>query len=212
MSGAAGKAIIALFIVAVEPVIIDATGGQSKDARPPELSGPGRLGGVAAMVALLAFAAGCGPRLYPLPPQRQSLTDPSPLALFVEMGEPTAVAHLVRDVSGDPEGTGWRWTYAQPELRFPAPPPGWKFVMDYDVVAATFRDTGPVVLNVLIGGNPAGTERCDAPGLRRFEAAVPAGISTVDGTVIVQAHLDRVWTAADGVRLGFTLHRAGFVP
>ncbi|MCL5745001.1 MAG: hypothetical protein M1541_13925 [Acidobacteria bacterium] len=161
------------------------------------------------LTAALLCLAGCAPATFPVPEQRPAAAEPEPLVPFVEMGAYSAAAHIVRDVAGSPEGAGWRWTYRDPELRF-RPGTARKFAMDYGIVPEVFKITGPVTLSVKVNGHPLGEVRCESPGERHFERAVPAGWLTPETHVV--ARVDRHYTGADGSELGYILHRAGFVP
>lgn len=158
------------------------------------------------------WLAGCAraPDSFPVPEQRVPIPEPELLGAFVEMGSYAALAHIVRDVAGVAEGTGWRWTYQRPELRFHLPgTTGHKLVLDFGIVPAVFASTGPTTLSVWVNGRLLGRVRCETPGERHFERPVPAAWLAADTTVI--AEVDRHLVSADGARLGYTLFRAGFV-
>jgi hypothetical protein len=149
-----------------------------------------------------------------VPPQQSwpAGPDPPPPPTFFEMGDRAANDNIVRDISLTPEGAGWRWTYLEPTLKFSLKDRnGQRFVMDFGIVATTFRDTGPVTLSCYINDRLLGQLRCEHPGDYRFEQAVPAEWLQTQNPNIVRAVLDKVWVApSDGVRLGYTLIRAGF--
>jgi hypothetical protein len=150
-----------------------------------------------------------------IPPQENysPADDPGPPPPFVEMGSPRASECIVRDVELTIEGAGWRWTYLNPTLRFYLRENArQRFAMDFSVIPTTFRDTGPVTLSCYIDKRLLTRLWCPRPGDYHVEQAVPDSWLKGRGSVMVQAVLDKVWTApADGARLGYVLFRAGFL-
>jgi hypothetical protein len=165
------------------------------------------------VIAALSLA-GCalGPETYPLPAQRPQgfqaweLEPP-----FVEMKASNAAEYVVRDISPTPEGA--TWTFDHPELRFLLnSTSGLRFVADFGVPPVTMEQTGPVTISVRINGHPLGRIRCPAPGDRRFEKPVPPEWLDTTSYTRVEMEADKHFISPrDGVRLGFILHRAGFV-
>ncbi len=137
--------------------------------------------------------------------------DPGVLPAFLEMGDPRAADCIVRDVSATAEGSGWRWTYLKPVLKFhPADHQRQHFAMDFTIVETAFRSTGPVTLTCLVNDHLLAHFYCPRPGRYHLEREVPPAWLTPD-PVIVQAPLNKVSAApADGARLGYVLERAGF--
>ena len=137
--------------------------------------------------------------------------DPGPAPSYIEMDDPRAADCIVRDISPQAEGKGWRWTYVEPTLQFHLPAPvNQRFSMDFSIVDTTFRDTGPVRMSCYINGRLLTKLRCPKPGDYRIDVSVPPEW-IVGERAIVKAELDRLWTSpADGARLGYILYRAGF--
>lgn len=137
--------------------------------------------------------------------------DPGAVTPYFEMGDPRALECIVRDISVHAEGKGWRWTYFEPTLQFHlAASSNQRFSMDFSIIDATFRDTGPVILFCYINQHLLTKIFCPKPGDYRVDRPVPPEWITGEPT-IVKAVLDKVWTApGDGARLGYVLHRAGF--
>jgi hypothetical protein len=137
--------------------------------------------------------------------------DPGVPPTWLERGDPRAADCIVRDVSSTPEGSGWRWTYLKPVLKFHlADQDRRRFTMDFTIVDTAFRSTGPVTLTCVVNDRLLARLHCPRPGNYHLERDVPQAWLTPD-PVIVQATLDKVWTApADGARLGYVLVRAGF--
>ena len=164
----------------------------------------------------LLLAVGCvhAPDSYPPPVQDSHNLAPWELdPPFAEMNACDAPEYIVKDISATPEGTGWRWTFQRPELRFILNcTGGQKFTADFGIVGATLAQTGPITISFRINNRLLGEMYCATPGDRHFEKLVPAfWLSTKEYTrVVIQA--DKLYVAErDGAKLGFTLYRAGFV-
>ena len=163
---------------------------------------------------LLALAScATAPDGYPPPFQRGPLlSDPHPLGPFVAMNDPEAETYFVRDISPVAEGTGWRWTHARPELRF------WldstrkqKLTVDFSIIEATFKQTGPVTISFAVNGKLLGQAHCRKPGDYHFEKEVPASWLSTSAFTDVTAQADKVYVSpGDQAQLGFILYRIGF--
>jgi hypothetical protein len=164
---------------------------------------------------IFVLLAGCshGPDWYAPPEQRQPLavSQASYLASFVSMNDPNAGAHLVKDISKVVEGGAWRWAYQRPELRFYVDTADHlKFQVDFSLPDQIFVKTGPVTLSVSINGVPLGKQRFDKPGIQKLELPVPAKLVKAGAINNVVVEPDKVWSTADGGKLGFVLVAAGF--
>ena len=164
----------------------------------------------------VCFLAGCAniPDSYAPPVQRQPLTgtEPGAISSFVNLGSPDAEEHIVRDVSDNAEGGGWRWTGKRPELRFHLDSTEhMNFKADFSIAEVTMKETGPVTISVFINGALLDTIRCGEPGERHFEKPVPPNFLRARAVNVVAMEIDKVWVAKDdGAVLGFILTRAGF--
>jgi hypothetical protein len=129
------------------------------------------------------------------------------------MSNPNADAYIVQGVAAHTEGTGFRWTYAHPMLRFRLPRvEHLRFVMDFAIPETTFRVTGPLTLSISLNGRPFDHPRFDHPGQQHYESEVPPDLLHADGMNLVAVDPDKLYTAPeDGVKLGFPLSRVGFV-
>jgi hypothetical protein len=169
------------------------------------------------MMLPAVFGAGCSalPDSYPPPPQRQPLPTPSAAALsyFLSMSNPNADAYIVQGISLDTEGTGYRWTFEHPVLRFLVPRMDHpKLVMDFALPERVFRTTGPMTLTFSLNGKYMDRSTCMRPGQLHYEHEVPAELVHWDAINLVSIDPDKVWTSpADGTRLGFVVSRVGFV-
>src|SRR4051812_29594604 len=86
---------------------------------------------------------GCGnqPRAFAVPVQRPSFEGFPPRAVrIVNMGDPNALIHIVRDI---PPGDGpWRWTQQKPAVRIHLRSnDSLKYTIDFSLPEITFRDT-----------------------------------------------------------------------
>jgi len=168
------------------------------------------------LLAPAVLGAGCADLPdYPPPPQREALPRPDSagLSYFVSMSNPNAAAYIVQGIGGNTEGSGYRWAFAHPVLRFHIPAiehP--KFILDFALPSETFRVTGPVTLTIAFNGHMFDRPRFDTAGLQHYEREVPPGLLHPDSINLVSIDPDKVYTApADGVKLGFPLARAGFI-
>jgi hypothetical protein len=152
---------------------------------------------------------------YGPPPQREALPGPdsSGLSYFLSMSNPNADAYIVQGIAAHTEGSGFRWAFAHPVLRFLVPridhP---RFVMDFALPETTFRATGPVTLSISLNGRAFDHPRFDHPGQQHYEHDVPPQLLRADAINLVAIDPDKLYTApADSVKLGFPLSRVGFV-
>ena len=162
--------------------------------------------------------AGCSslPDAYAPPIQRKPLTgaEPNSIGPFVNLGEASADAYVVRDITGYVEGSGWRWTGKRPELRFFLDTiEHLKFKADFSVADVTLKETGPVTISIFVNGNRLGSVRCADGGRKQFEKAVPETFLRPRVVNLVALEIDKVWVSkTDGAVLGFILTSAGFAP
>ncbi len=154
------------------------------------------------------------PDSYPPPMQREPLPEAQaePIGSLVVMSDANAGDYIVKDV-GSLEAGAWRWGQRRPELRFRLnKTTGQRFVMDFAVAEATFKETGPVTASFFINGHLLDKVRYAEPGEKHFEKAVPANWLRTDDYNVVVIESQPYWTSpTDGVILTFTLTRAGFI-
>jgi hypothetical protein len=172
--------------------------------------------GLALAVLAAASALGClhVPESYPPPAQRGAPSQaPRMLSPFIEMSDAAAAAHIVADVSPAVESNAWRWTYRRPRLQFQLDTvENLRYAMRFTLPDTVLEATGPVTLTVSINGRALPPVRYDSPGEKQFEAPVPAEWLSTEGTVEVEASLDKVYVAPrDRQALGYILLSAGFL-
>jgi hypothetical protein len=152
---------------------------------------------------------------FPPPLQRQLPAAPEkkPVGWFVNMDDPNAEDYIVSGIQTNVEGSGWRWTHEFPELRFVLDrTQNVKFAMDFGFPEYNFKQTGPVTLSFFVNGKLLDKVRYATFGDRHYEKPVPAAWLKTGPFTEVRIVVDPPWVApVDKARLGFVLHRAGFV-
>jgi hypothetical protein len=118
---------------------------------------------------------------------------------------------IVKDVLGDEKGP-WRWTGADPELRFTlTSTQNRTLIVEFAINNRTFAETGPVGVSFFVNDHLAGAERYTSFGDKSFERAIPAAWLDGRPETRVRLHIDKVWSGpGGGPQLGILLRRAGF--
>lgn len=152
------------------------------------------------------------PDHYPVPEQHFPLrAQTSATAEFIAMGDAAALQAIVRDVNKGEQGA-WRWTGADPELRFTlASPTNRTLIVEFAIHDRTFRETGPVTISFYVNGKLAGQEHYTTHGDKSFEKLIPAEWLLAQRETRVRLVIDKPWTSPDGETLGVLLKRIGFV-
>jgi hypothetical protein len=131
---------------------------------------------------------------------------------FVDLAAADADDYVVKDIDLSNGIADRRWTRGRPELRFLLNnTEGQKFVADIILEQYVLDRTGPLSMTVWINGNRLETYRFDKSKETHIEKPVPAAwLKTGEYTYVV-LEPDKVFTGDDGVKVGFSLYRAGFV-
>jgi hypothetical protein len=129
---------------------------------------------------------------------------------IVEMSDEAGPSHFVKDITGLDAGS-WRWTGKQPTVRVRMrTAENLRYTIDFAIVEATLRATGPVSVSFLVNDHVLDRVRYTRAGAQHFEKAVPAGWTTAGQDVTVGAEVDKVWIPPQGGSgLGFILVRIG---
>ncbi len=137
---------------------------------------------------------------------------PGELSHFTAMNAPGASNHVVSGILAVSDGS-WRWCLKRAELQFRVPAArALRFRVDLAVSEMTFKQTGPVRIEVAIDGRSFGEIVFHKPDSRTVELDVPDGALSADRPVRVTLTADKEWTAPDtGERRAFILTSAGFV-
>ena len=132
--------------------------------------------------------------------------------MMVEMSDPDAQAHFVRDIVTTNEKVQWYWTAQRPTLRILAvETQNLKLVIDFSIWDVGFRQTGPVELSFFVNDRLLDKVRYDSPGPKHFEKPIPADWLKTDVESQVAISIDKLYTAPeDGAKFGIILSRAGF--
>jgi hypothetical protein len=151
------------------------------------------------------------PAPYAPPEQRQPFENFAPYRVrrVVNMADGDAEKHFVRDIGGL-AGT-WRWTGKHPEVRVLLRTNQMlHYVIDFTIVEATFKDTGPVTLSFFVNGHLLDQATYKAPGSQHFDKPVPEEWVEAGKDATVAAEIDKVWVSpVDGAALGFILSGIG---
>ena len=166
-----------------------------------------------AILSLLLCSCDRLPETYPPPEQRQpqALT-PDPAAMMVEMNDPDAAQHIVKDIY-QPFGSPWRWTAKQPTVKVLVyATDNVKLSADFAIWDDGFKQTGPLELSYFVNGRLLDKVKYATPGYKHFEKAVPADWLTADTESTISVDVDQLYVSPrDGVKFGFILTRIGFL-
>lgn len=170
---------------------------------------------VTSLLCCALCMAGCDrlPESYAPPEQRHPVEgfNPGPDAMMVEMGDPDATLHIVKDIYG-PSDPSWRWTSQNPTVQLLAlSTENLKFIADFAIWDDGFKVTGPLEIAYLVNDKVLDKIRYTTPGVKHFEKPVPADWLAADSDTTVGMSLDKIYVAPkDGVKFGLILVRLGF--
>jgi hypothetical protein len=139
---------------------------------------------------------------------------PSPqLGEYMCASDDGAEQYIVKDIRG--LEAVWRWTNAEPELRFQLKPgrTARLFHLELGINDRTFRDTGPVKIVFEVNGHEVARHTFETFGDHTWEHRVGAELLAPGAENRVRIRVLNPWQAPDpGVKLGFVLRCAGFKP
>jgi hypothetical protein len=154
------------------------------------------------------------PESYPPPEQRHPVEgfNPGPDAMMVDMDNPDATLHIVKDIYGANGGTSWRWTKQEPTVKLLLlSTENLKFSADFALWDDSFKITGPLEISFLVNGRELDKMRYDSPGVKHFEKPVSPDWLSVDGDTTIAMSVDKLYVAPrDGAQFGVILTRMGF--
>jgi hypothetical protein len=168
-----------------------------------------------ALLCCVLCLASCDrlPESYAPPEQRHPVEgyNPGPDAMMVEMSDPDATLHIVKDIYG-PTDPSWRWTAQDPTVQLLVlSTEKLRFIADFAIWNDGFKITGPVEIAYLVNGKVLDKVRYTTPGVKHFEKAVPADWLAVDADTTIAMSVDKLYVAPkDGVKFGVILLRMGF--
>jgi hypothetical protein len=166
-----------------------------------------------ALLPLLLSSCDRLPETYPPPEQRQpqALT-PDPYAMMVEMNDPDAAQHIVKDIY-EPFGSPWRWTGKQPTVKVLVyATDNVKLSADFAIWDDGFKQTGPLELSFSANGHLLDKVKYATPGYKHFEKLVPVEWLSADTESTISVDVDKLYVSPqDGAKFGFILTRIGFL-
>jgi hypothetical protein len=161
--------------------------------------------------ALLLTLCACdrAPISYPPPEQRPAVE--LPLSMVLEMKDPEAAIHYVKDFK--PGDGWWRWTLQQPTVKILAyAAQNVSMVADFALYEPALKQTGPVELSFFVNDHLLDKVRYTTSGQHHFEKPVPATWMRTDVESTLSIAIDKLYTAPpDGEKFGFILSSLGFV-
>jgi hypothetical protein len=164
---------------------------------------------------LLLAACDRLPESYAPPEQRHPVEaiNPGPDAMMVDMSDPDASLHVVKDIYG-PSDPSWRWTAQNPTVQLLVlSTANLKFNADFGIWDQGFKSTGPLEIAYLVNGKVLDKVRYATPGVKHFEKPVPLDWLSVDADTTIGMSVDKLYVAPrDGVKFGVILLRMGFKP
>jgi hypothetical protein len=161
---------------------------------------------------LLLTACDRSPEFYPPPEQRHPVAsyNPGPEAMMVEMGEPDAGLHIVKDIYG-PGDPSWRWTAQNPTVKLLVlSTEKLRLHADFAIWDDSFKTTGPVEIAFLVNDKVLDKVRYTAPGEKHFDEPVPPDWLSLDNDTRLSMSIDKVYVSPrDSNRFGVILVRLG---
>lgn len=166
------------------------------------------------LISTLALG-GCinQPQIYAPPIQREPVLDgqpPKPPKDMLRMSDRETDSYIIQDIpKGSPDP--WRWTGQRPTVRlFVEDLKDRKLVVDYSIVEATMKDTGPLKFTFFVNDQPLATVAEDKTGVKHFEKLIPPEMLKANADNVLAVEVDKVWIApGDGAHLGFLLGAVG---
>jgi hypothetical protein len=167
------------------------------------------------LLCSVLFLAACDrpPESYAPPEQRHPVEgfNPGPEAIMVEMNDPDASLHIVKDIYGQSDPS-WRWTAQNPTVQLlVVSTEKLRFHADFAIWDEGFKTSGPVEIAYLVNGKVLDKIRYTTPGQKHYDKPVPADWLSADTDTTLAMSLDKVNIAPrDGAKLGVILLRMGF--
>jgi hypothetical protein len=154
------------------------------------------------------------PESYPPPEQRHPAegANPDSAPMLVEMSNPGASSHIVKDIDPGEPGAQWRWTKQNPTVKILAvTTEDLKLTVDFTLWDVAFQQTGPVELTFAVNEHTLDKIRYATPGEKHFEKLIPPEWLGSDVESTISINIDKLYIAPqDGAKFGFILSRIGF--
>jgi hypothetical protein len=153
------------------------------------------------------------PVSYPVPEQRPITHGPEPegLSSFLTFDNPRTAAHIISDILDAPPGQSWRWTGQNPALKLKIESTGnLRFRARGAFPHQSHQPLVPITLSVFLNDKLLDRAAYNAAGDFVFQKDVSPELLLENGENKVRLELDKVYIAADGVKLGMILAELGF--
>lgn len=140
------------------------------------------------------------------------MVTPDPAAMMVDMDDPDASLHIVKDIY-EQMGTQWRWTAKRPSVKVLVYANDHvRLSTDFAIWDEGFKQTGPIELSFLVNDHLLDKVKYTTPGYKHFEKPVPAEWLSPNAESTISVDVDKLYVAPeDGVKFGFILTRIGFL-
>jgi hypothetical protein len=153
------------------------------------------------------------PEFYPPPEQHPPSQEGQSAAasfMFVDMADPTAPLHFVKDFPVPPHD-GWVFAGQAPTIKVLAlATQNVKFHAELSLWDVAFKQTGPVELQFRVNKFDLAKVRYDSPGAKIFDQPVPPQFLDPGQEATLSISIDKPWVAPnDGRVYGFILQRIG---
>ena len=128
------------------------------------------------------------------------------------MSDADADAFILTDVARGNVGGEFRWTGERPRFRlWPDEREDRELYMRFGIIPATFKETGPVTIEISINGTRLAERTFDLPRDYDHSERIPAGLLGSDVSATVELHITPVYKAPPyGEKLGICLYAIGF--
>ena len=153
------------------------------------------------------------PESYPPPEQRPpAALTPDPAAMMVEMSDPDASQHIVKDIN-EAGNVPWRWSGKRPTVKVLVyATDNVRASVDFAIWDEGFKQTGPLELSFFVNNRRLDKVSYATPGYKHFEKAVPADWLSAATESTVSIDVDKLYVAPkDGAEFGVILTRIGFL-
>jgi hypothetical protein len=155
------------------------------------------------------------PDSYPPPEQRvpEPGANPQPQSMIVDMSDPDAPLHFVKDIDVETPSTLWRWAGPEATLKILAlATQNLKLRVDFSLWTEGMQQTGPVELAFFVNGKQLDKLKYATPGYKHFEKRIPSDWLNTDLESTVTITIDKMYVAPDGKKFGFIISSIGFAP
>ena len=146
-----------------------------------------------------------------LPPGPEPAVAMPASRMSLEMSDPDAGSHILRDVNTETQGTEWRYTGLHPAFRLDlAGRRDLDFYVRFLVGDDSLLARGPFEFSVNINGHRFQSYRFSYPGDTEYRHPVPDDWIARTGPIDISLDIDPPWRLPDASVQGLYLHSIGF--